>query len=169
MEGFRDQSSDAIRNIRETVYRWVFTILAFASLVFLIGIILTLFRESLPIFTQYNIFQLIFGTSWYPTYSPPEFGMLPLILASFLVTFGALVVCVPIGIGTALFLHELATDSQRAVLKPVIEILAGIPSIIYGFFGMAVVAPFSRMRSEYLPASMPSPPPWYWASWRHRP
>lgn len=142
MGGFRDQSSDAIRNIRETVYRWVFTILAFASLVFLIGIILTLFRESLPIFTQYNIFQLIFGTSWYPTYSPPEFGMLPLILASFLVTFGALVVCVPIGIGTALFLHELATDPQRAVLKPVIEILAGIPSIIYGFFGMAVVAPF---------------------------
>lgn len=142
MEGFGNHTVGSLRNIRETAYRLIFTVLAFASLVFLIGIILTLFREALPLFTQYNIFKLIFGTSWYPTYSPPEFGMLPLILASFLVTFGALAVCVPIGIGTALFLHELATASQRAVLKPVIEILAGIPSIIYGFFGMVVVAPF---------------------------
>ncbi len=142
MEVFWNQSGFRLRTIRETVYRWILTILAFASLVFLIGIILTLFRESLPMFTQYNILDLIFGTSWYPTYDPPDFGILTLIVASFLVTLGALVVCVPIGIGTALFLHELATESQRAVLKPVIEILAGIPSIIYGFFGMVIVAPF---------------------------
>jgi len=68
--------------------------------------------------------------------------MLPLITASFVVTLGAMVVCIPIGVGTALFLHELASASQRAVLKPLIEILAGIPSIIFGFFGMIIVAPF---------------------------
>ncbi len=84
--------------------------------------------------------------------------MLPLILASFLVTFGALVVCVPIGIGTALFLHELATDSQRALLKPMIEILAGIPSIVYGFFGMVVVAPFLQDPLGIPTGLMPSPP-----------
>ena len=68
--------------------------------------------------------------------------MFPLIIASFVVTFGAMAVSVPIGVGTALFLNELASESQRAVLKPVIEILAGIPSIVYGFFGMIIVAPF---------------------------
>jgi len=58
------------------------------------------------------------------------------------VTAGAMVICVPIGVGTALFIHEIASDTLRSVLKPVIEILAGIPSIVYGFFGMVVVAPF---------------------------
>ena len=69
-------------------------------------------------------------------------GIWPLIAASFTVTVGAMVVCVPIGIGTALFIHELAGHRQRAFLKPIIEILAGIPSIVYGFFGMVIVAPF---------------------------
>jgi phosphate transport system permease protein len=141
-EGLLNHSGDTVRRIREAVYRWLFTILAFASLVFLIGIILTLIRESLPVFVRNDIFELIFGKSWYPTADPPEFGMLPLITASFLVTAGAMIVCIPIGIGTALYLHELASESQRVILKPLIEILAGIPSIVYGFFGMVVVAPF---------------------------
>lgn len=131
-----------MNKFKEKMYKWVFTVLAMASLVFLIGIILTLLTESIPIFSQYSLLHLLLGKSWYPTYSTPEFGMLPLITASFAVTFGALLVCVPIGVGTALFLHELASESQRAVLKPVIEILAGIPSIVYGFFGMVVIAPF---------------------------
>jgi phosphate transport system permease protein len=68
--------------------------------------------------------------------------MLPLIAASILVTVGAMIVCVPVGVGTALFIHEIASTHQRAFLKPIIEILAGIPSIVYGFFGMVIVAPF---------------------------
>jgi len=131
-----------MRHFKETLYRWVFTILAFASLLFLVGIILTLFRESYPLLAGHNLHDIVFGRFWYPTYDPPEFGMFPLIIASFVVTFGAMAVSVPIGVGTALFLNELASESQRAVLKPVIEILAGIPSIVYGFFGMIIVAPF---------------------------
>jgi phosphate transport system permease protein len=135
-------SAYTLRRIRERIYRWVFTTLAFASLAFLVGIVLTLFKEAWPVFSGHSITSLLFGKSWYPTATPPEFGMLPLIAASFVVTLGAMLVCVPVGIGTALFLHELASSTQRAFLKPLIEILAGIPSIVYGFFGMVVVAPF---------------------------
>jgi len=132
----------AMQRLREKLYLWIFAILAFASLVFLIGIILTLLKESLPFFSQYKLTAALIGRSWYPTSSPAEFGMLPLIFASVLVTLGAMVVCVPIGVGSALFIHELTSQRMRAVLKPMIEILAGIPSIVYGFFGMLVVAPF---------------------------
>ncbi|RJO65545.1 MAG: phosphate ABC transporter permease subunit PstC [Candidatus Omnitrophota bacterium] len=128
--------------IKEKIYRWIFTVLAFSSFVFLVGIIIVLFRESLPLFQKVRLFDFLLGRFWYPTYDPPEFGILPLILASVWVTCGALCVCVPLGIGSALFLNELATPGQRAVLKPLIEILASIPSIVYGFFGMVVLAPF---------------------------
>ena len=128
--------------MKEGIYKWFFAALAFASLVFLVGIIFTLLKESLPLFTKVSFFELLVGKYWYPTSIPPEFGMLPLIAASILVTAGAMIVCVPIGVGTALFIHEIATARQRTLLKPIIEILAGIPSIVYGFFGMVIVAPF---------------------------
>jgi phosphate transport system permease protein len=128
--------------IKEEMYKWAFAVLAFASLVFLVGIIITLVKESIPVFTERPLVHLLFGMYWYPTADPPEFGMLPLIVGSLVVTLGAMAVCVPIGVGTAMYMHELASVRQRAVLKPAIEILAGIPSIVYGFFGMVVVAPF---------------------------
>ncbi len=130
------------RILKEGLYKWIFTILAFSSLVFLVGIIFTLLKESIPIFMHSSPSQLLFGRFWYPTADPPEFGMWPLILGSAVVTLGAMLVCVPIGVGTALYIHELASRRQRAFLKPIIEILAGVPSIVYGFFGMVIVAPF---------------------------
>jgi phosphate transport system permease protein len=131
-----------MRRIREGIYKWLFAILAFTSLVFLVGIIITLLKEALPVFTTVKPGTFLFGQSWYPTSEPPELGIWPLIVASFTVTAGAMAFCVPIGIGTALFIHEIASQPQRTFLKPVIEILAGIPSIVYGFFGMVIVAPF---------------------------
>jgi len=128
--------------VKEKIYKGIFTLLAFASLAFLVGITLTLFIEGLPVFKEVGFFDFIFGKSWYPTYEPPDFGILPLILGSLWVTAGAVLFCVPIGVGSALFINELAGKRLKAVLKPVIEILAGIPSIVYGFFGMVVVAPF---------------------------
>ena len=127
---------------KEKLIKWLFTVTAFASLAFLVGIVLVLFKEALPIFKIISPKAFLLGTSWYPTAEPPEFGILPLILASLWVTAGALVICVPLGVGSALYLHELAGNKQRAVLKPVIEILASVPSIVYGFFGMVVLAPF---------------------------
>jgi len=131
-----------MKKFREELYRWCFAVLAFASLVFLVGIILSLLKESWPFFVSYSPTKALFGQFWYPTASPGEFGMLPLIVASVVVTGGAMIVCVPIGVGSALFLHELASYRVRAVLKPIVELLASIPSIIFGFFGMLIVAPF---------------------------
>ena len=128
--------------LKEKVYKWIFTILAFSSLMFLVGITIILFTEGLPIFKDVNVFKFIFGKAWYPTYDPPDFGILALILGSFWVTLGALLVSVPLGVGSAVYINELAGDRQRAILKPTIEILAAIPSIVYGFFGMVIVAPF---------------------------
>jgi phosphate transport system permease protein len=131
-----------MQKIRENLYRYVFGILAFASLAFLVGIIITLFKEGLPLFKEISTKSFIFGRDWYPTYDPPDYGALPLIAASAFVTLGALLVCVPLGIGSALYLNEIADHKQKSVLKPLIEILASIPSVVYGFFGMVIVAPF---------------------------
>ncbi len=130
------------KKVSEKIYKLIFTLLAFSSFIFLIGITVTLFKEGLPIFQEVSLRAFLFGKEWYPTYEPPDFGILPLILGTLWVMFGAMIVCIPLGIGSALYLHELASFRQKAILKPVIELLAGIPSIIYGFFGMVVVAPF---------------------------
>jgi phosphate transport system permease protein len=127
---------------KEKMIRSTFGTLAFASLLFLLGIILILFQQGLPVFRIINLFEFIGGKAWYPTADPPEFGILPLILGTFWITAGAMLFCIPIGIGSALFLHEIASFNVRSVLKPIIEILAGIPSIVYGFFGMVIIAPF---------------------------
>ena len=128
--------------LKENIIKWVFTVLAFSSLLFLLGIIIVLFKEGLPVFNAVSIKGFLFGKSWYPTFDPPEYGILPLILASFWITIGAMFVCVPLGIGSALYIHELAGKNAKMILKPLIEILSAIPSIVFGFFGMVIVAPF---------------------------
>lgn len=129
-----------VRTIKEILIELFFKIIAWTGILILILIIITLFKEGAPIFRSTHILDLLTGIKWYPTSS--EFGMLPLIIASISVTFGAILICVPLGVGTALFIHELATEKQKIFLKPIIELLASIPSIVYGFFGMVIVAPF---------------------------
>ncbi|MDQ7772471.1 MAG: phosphate ABC transporter permease subunit PstC [Elusimicrobiales bacterium] len=129
---------------KEKLIKLLFAAAAFSSLALLAGIIIVLFREALPVFSFVSPLAFLGGESWYPTAEPPEFGVWPLIAASAWVTGIALVICVPLGVGSALYLHELAGPRQRAALKPVIEVLASIPSIIYGFFGMTVMAPFMQ-------------------------
>lgn len=114
---------------------------AFLSIIFLFGIAASLFKEGLPIFKVVNPIKFILGKSWHPTHEPPEYGILPLILASFLVTLGAMLIAVPLGVGSAIYTAELSHPRIKETIKPMIELLAGIPSVIYGFFGMVVVAP----------------------------
>lgn len=131
-----------MNRFKEKLYKWIFAALAFSSLLFLLGITIVLFKEGLPIFQEVGVFNFLLGKSWYPTFEPPEYGILPLIMASVWVTLGAMVISVPLGIGSALYVYEIAGDKQRAVLKPLIEVISAIPSIVFGFFGMVVVAPF---------------------------
>lgn len=127
--------------IRENLIQVVLAVVAFSSLVFLVGIVLVLFREGLPIFRKTGLTHFIFGRDWYPTYDPPSFGTLPLMAASFLVTVGAMVIAIPIGVASAITISQILPGRVRGIVKPVVELLAGVPSVVYGLFGMQIMAP----------------------------
>lgn len=116
-------------------------VLGFSAIGFVALIFVFLLREGMPSFFEVRLSNL-FGTQWYPTYG--LFGTLPLILGSLLVTVTAIVIALPLGVATAVFVREVAPDWTREFLKPMIEVLAGIPSVVLGFFGMTMVAPFVR-------------------------
>ncbi len=116
-------------------------VLGFSTIGFVLLIFFFLLREGLPAFFEVKPGNL-FGTLWYPTYD--LFGTLPLILGSVLVTITAILIALPLGVATAVFVREVAPSWAREILKPVIEVLAGIPSVVLGFFGMTLVAPLVR-------------------------
>jgi len=105
-------------------------------------IVLFLFREGIPVFRTVSLSGFLGGRFWFPTSEPPSLGILPMILGSGLVTGFALLVAVPLGIGTALFVGEVAPASARNPLKVAVEMLAGVPSVVYGFFGLMIVVPW---------------------------
>ncbi|MDR0645991.1 MAG: phosphate ABC transporter permease subunit PstC [Elusimicrobiota bacterium] len=131
-----------MNSFKEKLIRQIFRAASYASLFFLFGIMFVLFKESLTALGEINIFNFLLGKDWYPTYEPPDYGILPLISGSLAVSFVAMFICVPLGLGTALYMHEIACDRQRKFLKPAIEILSAVPSIIFGFFGLVILAPF---------------------------
>jgi len=128
--------------MKEKAIKLLFIFFGFLSIIFLGAIALTLLYQSLPFFKEVSFGHFFNGRFWYPTSDPPEFGLLPLLLASLQVTLGALALGVPIGLGSALFLSEFSPYWLSEILKPAIEILSGIPSVVFGLFGMTVVAPF---------------------------
>ena len=113
----------------------------FSAIAFVLLIFLFLLREGVPAFFEVPLGNL-FGTRWYPTFD--LYGTLPLILGSLLVTVTAIVIALPLGVATAVFVREVAPNWAREILKPLIEVLAGIPSVVLGFFGMTVLAPGIR-------------------------
>ncbi len=112
-----------------------------SAIAFVLLVFLFLVREGVPAFAEVKLGNLL-GTRWYPTFS--LFGLLPLVVGSLLVTVGAIVIALPLGVATAVFIRELAPRWLREVLKPFIEILAGIPSVVLGFLGMVAVTPLLR-------------------------
>jgi phosphate transport system permease protein len=116
-------------------------ILGFSTVGLVLLIFLFLLREGLPTFFEVNPGNL-FNLHWYPTFG--QFGTLPLILGSALVTVAAIAIALPLGVATAVFVREVAPNWAREVLKPMIEVLAGIPSVVLGFFGMTLIAPAVR-------------------------
>jgi phosphate transport system permease protein len=116
-------------------------IAGFSVIGFVVLIFFFLLREGLPAFFKIPLGNL-FGTRWYPSFD--LYGTLPLILGSVMVTLNAILIALPLGVATAVFIREVAPNWAREMLKPLIEVLAGIPSVILGFFGMVVVAPLVR-------------------------
>ncbi len=124
-----------------------FLFLASSAAVFItIAIIYTLVEGTFNFFSfeEVKLFNFLFGTGWVPSGRDPEFGMLPLISGTLMVAGGTIVIAGPIGIGAALFLSEYAPFKLRTFLKPVVELLAGIPSIVYGFFALFTIGPLIR-------------------------
>ena len=130
------------RRRRERTIRFLFFAIALASITTLFLIAFFLFMEGLPIFGKVSVTDFVFGEYWYPTDDPPDFGIFPLILASLAVTLVSSVIAIPLGVLTALYLAEGASARVREWVKPVVELLASLPSVVIGFFGMVIVAPF---------------------------
>jgi len=116
-------------------------VLGFSTIGFVLLIFTFLLREGVPVFLEVPLSNL-FDARWYPTFN--LFGTLPLILGSALVTVTAIIIALPLGVATAVFVREVAPNWAREILKPMIEVLAGIPSVVLGFFGMTVIAPLVR-------------------------
>jgi phosphate transport system permease protein len=117
------------------------SVLGFSTIGFVLLIFLYLLAQGLPAFVEVPLWNL-FGTRWYPTFN--LYGMVPLLMGSVLVTLVAIIIALPLGVATAVFIREVAPGWAREVLKPMIEVLAGIPSVVLGFFGMTLIAPLVR-------------------------
>jgi len=130
------------RQTKEIIIKYIFFVFALVSIVVLFLIVFSLFREGLPIFEKVSVRGFLLGVEWYPTYDPPSFGIFPLIIGSLIVTILATIIAVPLGVLAAIYISEIAPQAIKEILKSVIELLAGLPSVVLGFFGMVVVAPW---------------------------
>ncbi len=133
-----------MNNYKDKLFKGLTYVSSLFVIVFLFGIIFSIFREGMPLFGSVSIKEFFTSTQWYPTHEEPEFGIYALIIGSLYITFGALVIAIPLGLGTAIFISEIASPRLRELAKPVIELLASIPSVVYGLFGMAFLAPLLR-------------------------
>jgi phosphate transport system permease protein len=130
------------RQIKERWAHGFFFTVATVSVITLGLISLFLFSEGLPIFKKVGVFDFLFGKYWYPTSDPADFGIFALIMGSVAVTFASALISIPLGVMTAVYLAEMAKPRLREWIKPMVELLAALPSVVIGFFGMVVVAPF---------------------------
>ncbi|HVN95754.1 MAG TPA: phosphate ABC transporter permease subunit PstC [Syntrophorhabdaceae bacterium] len=133
---------------KERLVKWVLVLFALSSLLFLFLIFMFIFSEGLPLFLKVGLFKIIGGSKWAPTKG--FFGIFPMIISSFLVTFGALVIGAPMGLSCAIYLSEYSGKKMKMFLKPALELLAGIPSVVYGFLGVIYIVPLVR---DYLGGS----------------
>jgi len=130
-----------IRNIKDKTIRKILLGFGLTAVIFIILILAFLLIEGLPFFFNGDGIDFFTGDVWDPS-SPntPRYGILPMVLGTFLVTLGAIVIAVPIGVGCSIYLAEIAHPKIRETLKPIIEILAGIPSVVFGFFALVVLS-----------------------------
>ena len=119
---------------------WIF-LAGMLTIVVLLGIIALLLKEGLPAFWYTPPWEFFFGTSWYPVSEPPTFGIMPFFVATLWVTVVATAISVPVGVACAAYLAEIAPAKVRETVKPIVEILAGFPSVVMGFIGLMLLSP----------------------------
>jgi phosphate transport system permease protein len=114
---------------------------ALVSVVTTLAIVASLVPPTVEFFGEVGLSDFLFGKEWAPLFNPPSFGVLPVVVGTLVTTFWALLVCLPFGLGAAIYLSEYARPRIRAFAKPALEILAGIPTVVYGFFALTFLAP----------------------------
>lgn len=130
--------------LKERFMKLVFMAAALVSILAVALICLFLFANGLPAIGKIGVFEFLLGKDWSPNDVPASFGILPMIMGSIYVTAGAIIIGVPIGILTAVFMAKVCPKPVYKVLKPAVELLAGIPSVVYGFFGLVLLVPIIR-------------------------
>jgi phosphate transport system permease protein len=132
----------------DRVWAWILRSGVFLSLATTLAVILLMSREAYHFFQTVSFFEFFTSHQWEPLIEPKSFGVRPLVIGTFMVAFGALFLALPIGLYTAFYLSEFASEKIRGILKPTLEILAGIPTVVYGYFAITFVTPMLR---KFLP------------------
>lgn len=141
---FRPSPKAAARGFREGSIRWFCFLAALVSVATTFGIVTVLLARTVPFFQAVPLIQFLTGKDWHPTSNPPSFGILPLVNGTLMITAGAGLLAVPLGLLSAIFMSEYASPRTRKWMKPALELLAGIPTVVYGYFGLFFVTPFLR-------------------------
>ena len=133
-----------LRSLKEFIIEKFIFFCGIASILFVVLIFTFLLKEGLSFFKEFNFIRFVTGKFWYPISEPAQFGILPLILGSLLVTLGAIVISVPLSIAAAFYIAEVAPPKIKNILKSGIEMLAAIPSVVLGFIGMVTLVPWIK-------------------------
>jgi phosphate transport system permease protein len=133
-----------MRKFKEFIIEKLILVCGLACIVFVGLIFIFLLKEGVSVLKTVSLGKFLFGSKWYPISEPAQLGILPLILGSLLVTLGAAVISIPIGVGSAIFIAEVAPTKLKEILKAGIELLAAIPSVVLGFIGMVTLVPWVK-------------------------
>ncbi|MBI5360257.1 MAG: phosphate ABC transporter permease subunit PstC [Planctomycetes bacterium] len=133
-----------MRKIKEFIIEKLILLCGVASIIFVVLILLFLLNEGLSLFKDIGPYEFVSGKKWYPISEPPQLGILPLICGSLLVTLGAAIISIPIGVACAVYIAEVAPSWIKDILKAGIELLAAIPSVVLGFIGMVTLSPLIK-------------------------
>lgn len=135
-------NSITYKKLLDSVFKVIVFIFTFLSVVSLAAILIFILIKAMPIFKEVNFFEFMFGRTWAPTASEPKFGVFAFIIASIMTTLLAILVGIPVGLYTAIYISEIAPKKIGSYVLFVIEMLAAIPSVVYGFFGLTLIVPF---------------------------
>ena len=125
----------------EVLIKYALSLIALSGILITTGVVVALVRPSVSFFQEVDIKEFLFTTNWFPLYEPPDFGVWPLVIGTFTGVLIAVVIAVPGGLAVAFFLSEYASAKTKRILKPLLEILAGVPTVVFGFFALNFIAP----------------------------
>jgi phosphate transport system permease protein len=130
--------------LQESIIQMILALFASISILTTIGIVFSLLFESVIFFNEVSIIKFFTTIRWAPVFDPPSFGVLPLISGTLLIAILSSMVSLPLGLGSAIYLSEFASSKARKLIKPILELLAGVPSIVYGYFALTFITPLLR-------------------------